>query len=213
VRPAALVALLLVLAASAEAVDADLEAYRESRRAASVGVIEGRVYNEPRTARGSPQPFTGATVTLLPRSAALLADLDRLKERSRNSTATFTAATPAMRKAREVYEREVWEAGAPDLTASVQVDAAGAFRFEDIPAGPWLLFGWHSVTVHASGEKINARERGLFQTQGRLRGFESVTVWLREVRLAGAQTATIDFTDRNSWFRGVINERVPDARH
>jgi hypothetical protein len=209
----ALALLLALLAGSAEALDVSVETYRESRRTGALGVVTGRVYTEPRTRQGAAQPFTGATVTLLPRSATLLADLERLKDRSRASTAAFTAATPAMRKARDAYERDLWEAGAPDLAVMVQVDGDGAFRFDDIPAGSWLVLGWHSVVVHASGEKLKSRERGLFQTQPRLRGFQSVTIWLREISVTGARTVAVDLTDRNGWFRGVIDERVLDAGH
>jgi hypothetical protein len=36
-------------------------------------------------------------------------------------------------------------------------------------------------------------------------------VWLQEVTVAGSATATLDLTDRNGWFNGVIEERVLDV--
>ena len=59
--------------------------------------------------------------------------------------------------------------------------------------------------------RINPKERALFPALSRLRGFQSVTVWLREVSVAGGTTVSIELNDRNQWFRGVIEERLLDA--
>jgi hypothetical protein len=210
VRIATLLAVLM-LAVPAEALDVRVEPYRDARREGALGVVAGRAYAEARTPSGPVRPLTGTTVTLLPRSEALLERLERLKAQSRESSTAFTAATPAMRKAREALERELLEAGAPDLTPLVQVGSDGRFRIDDIPAGAWVLFGWHSTPVDVSGEKIKGKERSLFQTQPRIRGFQSVTIWLRDVTVTGRETSTVELTDRNGWFRGVIEERVRDA--
>ena len=208
-RPAVL--LVLLLAASAEALDVSVEPYREARRAGALGVVAGRVAAEPRTLRVPAQPLTGATVTLLPQSKALVARLEQLKEGARDSSTAFTAAAPAMRKAREVYERELLEAGAPDLTPMVLVDQDGYFRFDEVPSGAWMLIGWHSAPVDVSTPKAKARQRDLYQRQSRLQGFQAVTVWLRELTVTGGATATVELTDRNGWFRGVVEERVLDT--
>jgi hypothetical protein len=205
-----LVALLLV-ASTAHALDASLEPYREARRAGALGVVTGKVYAEPRTPRGQIRPMTGTTVTLLPRSAALEARLQRLKEQSRESSTAFAGTAPAMRKAQEGYERELLEAGFPDLTVVVAVDGEGGFRIPDVPAGAWLVLAWHSTPVGTSVPKTKTKERSLHQPQPRLYGFQSVTVWLRDVTVVGSTTATLDLTDRNGWFHGVIEERVLDA--
>jgi hypothetical protein len=207
---AELVALVLV-ASTAHALDASLEPYREARRAGALGVVAGRIYAEPRTPRGQIRPMTGATVTLFPRSAALEARLQRLKEQSRESSMAFAGAVPAMRKAKEGYERELLEAGFPDLAMIVAVDGDGGFRIPDVPAGAWLVLAWHSMPVNTSVPKTKTKERGPHQPQARLYGFQSVTVWLQEVTVAGSATATLDLTDRNGWFNGVIEERVLDV--
>lgn len=208
--PAMLLTVLL-LAASAEALDVGLEAYREARRAAALGVVTGRVVAEPRTPRGPGLPLAGTIVTLLPRSESLLVRLEQLKERSRESSTAFAAAVPAMRKARDAYERELWEAGAPDLTTMSLVDASGGFRIDEVPAGAWLMIAWHSVPMDVAGKKLKTKEREMFRSQPRMRGFESVTIWLRPVTVVGGETATVELTDRNGWFRGVIEDRVLDA--
>jgi hypothetical protein len=202
---------LLLLAVSAEALDVSVEPYREARRAGALGTVTGRVAAEPRTPRAPPLPFVGTAVTLLPRSEALLGTLERLKEGSRQSSTALTRAAPAMRKAREGYERELLEAGAPDLTPMVQVDPDGRFRFDDVPAGAWMLLAWHNSPVDVSTPKLQPKQRDLYRPQPRLQGFQSATVWLRELSVASGATATVELTDRNAWFRGVIEERVLDV--
>ena len=210
VMRAAVLALLL-LASSAEALDVSVEPYRQARQTRALGVVTGRVYAEQRTLRVPARPMTGTTVTLFPRSEALLARLETLKARSRESSTAYTAAAPAMRKAKEVYERELLHAGAPDLTPMVLVDRDGGFRIDDVPAGAWVLLAWYSTPVDVSTSKAKPRERDLYQPQPRLHGFQSVTVWLREVSVTGGATATVELTDRNGWFRGVVEERMLDT--
>jgi hypothetical protein len=208
-RPMLLV--ILMLASTAEALDVSLDPYRQARQAAAVGMVAGRVYVEPSTLRAPARPMTGTTVTLLPRSEGLWARLGRLKEQSRESSTAFTAAAPAMRKAQQAYERELLEVGAPDLTPLVMVDRDGGFKIEELPAGSWMLVAWHSSPTDVSAPKTKAKERGLYLPRTRLQGYQAVTVWLRDVTVAGGTTATVDLTDRNAWFRGVIEERVLDA--
>jgi hypothetical protein len=202
---------LLLVTASAQAQDVGVEAYWQARRAGAVGVVAGRVFAESRTPTASPRAIPGTTVTLLPRSVALLTQLERLKQRARESSTAFAAAAPAMRKAMEAYERELLQAGAPDLTPMVLVDSDGAFKIEDVPAGSWLLLAWHSTPVNLSTAKTKAKERGLYQPQARVQGFQSVTVWLREVSMVGGATVTEQLTDRNGWFQGVAEEKLLDT--
>jgi hypothetical protein len=209
IRAALLAAVLL--ASSAEALDVDLEAYRQARQGGALGVVTGRVAAEPRTPQAAPRPLAGSRVILLPRSGTLLTRLEQLKAGSRESSAAFAAAAPEMRKVREAYEREVWEAGAPELTPATLVDSDGVFRIPEVPAGPWLLYAWHSVPVDVSGARIGSRERGMFRPQARLRGFQSVTIWLREISVLPGATAEVELHDRNDWFRGVIEERELDT--
>jgi hypothetical protein len=206
-----LLAVLLLAASVAEALDVDLEPYREARRAGAVGQVAGRVLAEPARPNTPGRPFVGTTVTLLPRSPSLLGTFESLKRGARDSAQAFRDAAPAMRKAREVYERELLEAGVPDLTPLLQVDADGTFRFEDVPAGAWIVLAWYSVPNDVATARINPKERALFPTLSRLRGFQAVTVWLREVSLAGGTTVSVELNDRNQWFRGVIEERLLDA--
>jgi hypothetical protein len=211
VNRAAFVAAVLLVAAPARALDVGLDAYLEARRTGATGVVSGRVAAEPRTPRGQAEPFTGTTVALLPRSEAVLLRLEQLKARSRDSASAFAAAAPGMRQTQDSFEREVWQAGAPDLTTKVLVDADGSFRLEEVPAGAWLAIAWHGTPYDVSGERIKGKDRTMYRPQSRVKGFQSVTVWLRTVTVAAGETATLELTDRNAWFRGVIEERELDA--
>jgi hypothetical protein len=202
----------LALAAGGEALDIDVGPYRAAAQSGEVGVVSGRLYEESRTPKGPVKPLTGATVALVPRSAALLASLERFKEDSRASSKAFVAAAPAMRKAEESYERELVQAGSPDLASRVAVGPDGAFRLTDVPAGAWLLMAWHSSAFDVSASKAHGRERQTYQLGGRTTGFQAVTIWLREVTVARGETASLDLHDRNEWFRGVIEEQTPATR-
>jgi hypothetical protein len=207
-RWAALALVSTFLATPAGALDLSLEPYREARRAGALCVVSGRVAAEPRTPLGPVRPFAGATVTLLPRSEMLVAELERLREGARDSSKAFTAAAPAMRKAHEAYERKLLWAGAPDLTPVVLVDPGGGFKIEDVPAGAWVLIAWHSSPMDVSAAKPRLGRRDLYQPQSHLQGYQAVTVWLRELVLVGGTTTAVELTDRNGWFRGVVEDRV-----
>lgn len=210
-RMIAAVLLVLLLVGSATALDVPVDAYRAASQTGSVGSVSGRVYAESRTPTGPALPLTGATVTLLPRSQAFMLQLERLKEGSRQSSKAFAAAAPAMRKAQDAYERALLEAGAPDLSPRIAVGTDGGFRLTEVPAGPWLVVVWHGSPVDVATPKSSTRDRQIFQLPKRLTGFQSVTVWLREVSVARGATASVELTDRNEWFRGVIEERLLDT--
>ena len=209
----AAVLVAVALAAGAEAaLDVGVAPYREAAQTGQVGVVTGRVYRESATPTGPPRRLPGVvTVTLLPRSQALLTSFERFKEDSRGSSKAFVAAAPAMRKAQDAYERELVQAGAPDLAPRVAVGADGAFRIPEVPAGAWLVVVWQSTPVDVSGPKARGRERQLYQLEGRTTGFQAVTIWLREVTVERGETASVDLNDRNEWFRGVIEEKQRDT--
>jgi hypothetical protein len=202
---------LALLAGTAEALDVGVAPYRQAAQSGEVGAVAGRVYVESRTPTGRPRPVSGAVVTLLPRSQALLLSFERFKEDSRRSAKAFTAAAPAMRKAQDAYERELLEAGAPDLAPRISVDAEGAFSVADVPAGAWLVVVWQSAPVDVSSQKASPREHQLYRLNARVTGFQAVTIWLREVVVARGETASVELTDRNEWFRGVVEEKTLDA--
>jgi len=204
---------VLLLASGAEALDVVVAPYRQAAQAGEVGTVTGRVYAESRRPSGPARPLAGATVTLLPRSPALLASFQRLKEDARRSAKAFAAAAPAMRRVQESYERELVQAGVPDLAPRIAVTPEGAFRLTDVPAGDWVVVAWQSLPVDVAAAKAPSREHNVYRLEGRMTGFQAVTIWLREVTVARGETVSVELTDRNEWFRGVIEEKTLDAGH
>ena len=189
--------------AAAPGPDADLAAYRKAEAAGAVGTVSGRAYTE--------RPLGGTVVVLLPRSAALVGRLEEIKTHARDSERAFGSAATALRQAREAYEQRLWELGVPDFVRTTVVDGGGAFSMAGLPAGSWLLIATRSVFEARSSPKTRSRGREVFVPRQRLVGYYAVSIWLRELTLAGGGLETLDLSDRNVWFTGIVEDRVLDA--
>jgi hypothetical protein len=204
-------ALLVTVTPAARALDVDLKAYDEARRRGETTTIAGRAYTERRKPNADDTPMAHAVVVVLPRSESLVRRLDELRAHARDSAAAYRDAATQMRRARETYEREVWQAGGADLVRSTLVDADGRFTLSDLPAGRWLVWATHSEFVEARSPKVPLRDRDRFRLPPRLVGYYAERAWLREVETSPAASTTVDLNDRNVWFAGVVEDRVLDA--
>jgi len=212
VKAAVLVAaLVLTAAAPARALDVDLQAYDEARRRGEMVTIAGRVYTERRRPNAEDVPMARAVVVALPRSEALVRRLDDLRAHARDSAAAYREAATQMRRARESYEREVWQSGAADLVRSTTVDADGRFTLSDLPAGRWMVWATHSEFLDARSPRYQARDRERYRLPPRLVGYYAERAWLREVDTTPGASRTLELNDRNVWFAGVVEDRVLDA--
>jgi hypothetical protein len=212
VKAAALVAaLVLTVASPARALDVDLQAYDEARRRGEMVTIAGRVYTERRRPNAEDVPMARAVVVALPRSEALVRRLDDLRAHARDSAAAYREAATQMRRARESYEREVWQAGAADLVRSTMVDADGRFTLSDLPAGRWMVWATHSEFLDKRSPKFQPRDRERYRLPPRLVGYYAERAWLREVETTPGTSTTLELNDRNVWFAGVVEDRVLDA--
>lgn len=203
--------LLLGGVASAGAFEPVAEPYRAAASAGAVGIVTGRVYEERRRPEGPEQPFVGAAVTLLPRSAEFLAKLEQIRRTARSSVNSYRAAASAILALRASYEKELWESGAADLVRATVVDASGRFSVGDLPAGDWVLVATHSVKSDKRSGGASSKQRSVYAPGTRLTGYETVIVWLREVKVVSRGMETVDLTERSAWFSGVVEERAPDA--
>jgi len=212
VKAAVLVAaLVLTAAAPARALDVDLQAYDEARRRGEMVTIAGRVYTERRRPNAEDVPMARAVVVALPRSEALVRRLDDLRAHARDSAAAYREAATQMRRARESYEREVWQSGAADLVRSTTVDADGRFTLSDLPAGRWMVWATHSEFLDARSPRYQARDRERYRLPPRLVGYYAERAWLRELDTTPGASTTLELNDRNVWFAGVVEDRVLDA--
>lgn len=204
-------ALVLAAASAARALDADVQAYDEARRRGATGSVDGRVYYERSKPAAADVALAGAVVVALPRSESLMARLDALRAGARESSAAYRDAAAQMRRARETYEKELWEAGAAELVRSTVVDREGRFGLADLPAGRWIVWATHSAFAETPSPKAQPRERERFVLPPRLLGYYAQRVWLREVDVGPGPATPLELTDRNVWFTGVVEDRVRDA--
>jgi len=216
-------ALGLASVALAQGVDAPLERYRDAAAQHELGGIRGRAFQERRKPTGPDTPLTGTSIALLPRSEAWLLRLSGIKRGARDSLETYRDAAPAVRRAREAYEKRLLEAGAGDLPQGATVDADGRFSLEGIPAGPWVLLAFRASTYVSKTPLERPVPPGQLRQPARplpylapdkLAGYYVVTYWLRELNVAAGSVEPVELTDRNVWLSGVAENlqppRLPD---
>jgi hypothetical protein len=204
-------ALVLVAGPALAAIDVDLRGYTAADRAGAAVPVTGRAFAERRKADGPETPLVGASVVAFPRSEALLRRLEQLREGARDSANAYRDAALLMQRAREAYERELWDAGAPQLVRNAVVDSSGRFDLGRLPEGRWIVVAVWDQLVSSKGAKPDSKDRGVYLPPARLTGYRSRLVWLREVAVNRADPAALELTDRNVWFTGVVEERMRDA--
>ena len=205
-------ALTLAAGPAMAAIDVDLTRYTAADGAGAG--VSGRAFAERPKPDAPETPLVGATVVAVPRSEALLRRLEQLRNGARDSASAYREAASLMQRAREAYERQLWEAGAPQLVRNAVVDGSGRFDLGRLPEGRWLVLAVWDRTVHSrtvKPERKVRRERELYLPGSRLSGYRSRLVWVREIAVSGAEPTALELTDRNVWFSGVVEERTQDA--
>ena len=196
--------------ASAEDVAALAAPLLAARERGSLGSVDGRAYAEGRPG-GEATPYASVSVILLPRSAAFEAELGAIKTHSRDSLDAYIEAEPKVSAARQAFERTLIDTGAGQLILRESSDSAGAFRFQRVPEGAWMLLAWRE-TPHAKrppGLKRGEAER--YKTRPQVFGRTTVTFWSRPVTVRAGEEATVRLHDRNEWMTSVREDRrVPD---
>ena len=206
--------LALAAAAGAQGLDAPIDRYREAAGFHELGAVRGRAFQERRKPSAPDVPRPGTAVALLPRSEAWLFRLQAIKRAARDSVDAYRETANLVRGSRDAYEKSLLEAGAGDLPQATTVDAEGRFTLEGIPAGPWILFAFHSTYVNKAprrppGPPNPAARANPFLVPDKLAGYYVVTYWLRELTVAAGAAEAIELTDRNAWFAGVSENRQP----
>ena len=160
-----------------------------------------------RSADGPPTPRPGVVFALLPRSPALVKELERIKAAARDSEAGYLEAATNMAALSDRYAQSLREAGAGDLVFAATADGRGEHLFAQMPAGEWLLVGRDERVQETPARAPSKRERERFVLPSRLRGYRDVTFWLMDVTVVQGRVTKLSLTDRNPWFRGVVQER------
>lgn len=185
-----------------------VESYRAALDRGDTGIVDGRAYIERRKPDGPDLPLKDVALTLVPYSDALMAELEGVKGHARDSLNTYRAAALRVRRLQEAYERTVWEAGAADLVQSSLIGPNGRFSFSDVAAGQWLLWARHEALHSVAARKPKKGDKEIFALSPRLVGYRAASFWLIPVTVSGGAASTIELTDRNVWFTGVIEETM-----
>ncbi|MBI2528170.1 MAG: hypothetical protein HYV93_19590 [Candidatus Rokubacteria bacterium] len=161
---------------------------------------------------GPPVPYGSVAVMLVPDSAALERELDRIKAGLRESLRSYTDGAARVVAAREAYERALLAAGAGELVRGEVSDVDGRFRFSGVPAGDWLLLAWHNAEHPVRGRRLPKREAGHFTGNLERTGSTAITYWRMRLHIRTSEVATVTLNDRNGWMTGVREEsRPPDS--
>jgi hypothetical protein len=207
---------LLLLASGAEArlpLDVPVDAYRTAAAAGAVGTVAGRAVADPRRPGEPPAGLNDVGVTLLPRSEALLVELERIREQARREPDAYRSSAREVARARQDVERGLAQAGDADLVRFTAVEPDGAFVLGQVPAGAWLLIAQRAVFVPIAGAAApSRREREGFRPRSRMTGYLAVTIRLRELTVRSGESQSVELTDRNAWMRAIAEERAPQSR-
>ena len=185
-----------------------VESYRAALDRGDTGIVDGRAYIERRKPDGPDLPLKDVALTLVPYSDGLMAELEGVKGHARDSLDTYRAAAHRVRRLQEAYEKTVWEAGAVDLVQSGLSGPNGRFSFSDVAAGQWLLWARHEALSAVVARKPKKGEKEIFALSPRLVGYRTASFWVIPVTVSGGAAPTIELTDRNVWFTGVIEETM-----
>lgn len=184
-----------------------VEALRASQREDRLGTVAGRVYGEARRTGQAEQPLTGTRVTLVPDSTDLRGDLARARERARASPMAHAGSGGDVRGILDRFVRTLYAAGAGDLVRRTEVDDEGAFRFEQVPAGAWLLLASRTVSVERRTTSASRKERETFVLKPGFVGYDALSLWLRDLTVVAGETAVLELSDRGIWMTGIDERR------
>ena len=184
--------------------DVDLQRYRADTGAGTVTI---RAYQEHKRSDGPGSALTDVTVIMLPRSAALLDRLTKIKDSARDSLARYRAAATEMRRAQDDFVKAVSAADGETLVRQGAVDDDGKIILADVPAGEWIMLARRAAFIEKPSGTTTQRERRIYTLSKPMEGFRDVTVWMKDLNLRPGSSESIELTDRNVWFRGVEEVR------
>lgn len=191
----------------------DLAAYLQPYRAAGgrgqVGVLTGAAFLEPRKPQGAVTALAGVAIVVLPPAPSLVAELEGVKARIRDSAARYLAAAGEVRKIQEAYEGALSQAGAAALVFTAVTDQEGRFALSRVPAGEWMLLARHELLHAKPPRRIPRGEaRGVFLLELLPSGYRAVTYWLMPLTVEEGGEVRVELHDRNSWLTGVAEEKT-----
>jgi hypothetical protein len=177
----------------------------EAQRA--LAVLDGRVAEQSRTVDGPDVPLAGSVVRLMPDSPAVVAEGERIKAGARESQRAYRQADAQLKRLHDYYEQALWEAGAADLVRTTVIGPDGSFSFSDVPAGGWIVLARHEVPSQGA-RRPKVRDREAFAMRRTVTGYGTSRIWMMRVTLGPGAPARVEFTDRNVWLSGIVEEEI-----
>jgi len=182
-----------------------------ARDRGALGSVDGRAYAEGRRGGAAATPYASVSVLLLPRSPEFEAELEAIKAHSRDSPDAYIGAEPKVSEARLAFERALIDTGAGQLIFGESSDGAGAFRFQRVPEGAWMLLAWREMPHTKRPPALKRSEAERFRTRPQVFGQTTVIYWWTPVTVKAGEEAAVLLHDRNEWLTGVREDRrAPD---
>jgi hypothetical protein len=173
---------------------------------ADLGTVWGRLLAEEESPEGSWTPLGGVDVRLLPDPRPLAAELERIRQLGRSSWRDHDQVAARIQAALEAHEERAKAGGEPPRRQTS--DAWGLFRFDEVPAGDWLLVAIRitayrrAAETRAAPSPTSRRRNGFLERPSE--DLRDAEMWLTPVRVdAGAPTRAV-LTDRARWTAGPI---------
>ena len=193
--------------ASAQGLDVRPEDYWQAAAAGAVGGVSGWTVGETGRRAAPEQPLADVSVTILPRSEALLARLADIKTAARRDLRVYRESARRIADARRQLERALTEAGAGDLVRYTAAAPDGAFAVEGLPAGRWLLLAQRAEFIRKETSPPKSRESTIYRRQPRLKGYYAVTLWVEELTIDAGRSERLELSDRNAWMTAIAEDK------
>jgi hypothetical protein len=201
---------LLLLASPGRAADESVAGlvapYLKAQSERALGTVAVKAYAEPTRPNASATPQPSVSVTLVPYSAALEAELDAAKAGLRDSLDGYLQAVTRIEGARVDYERALVAAAAGELVRTQQTDAQGTVELGDLPAGDWLVLAWREGGHLSKRFKLRDTDTTRFPGVPTNVTYSVVTFWRARITVRAGETAEITMSDRSVWLTAARQE-------
>jgi hypothetical protein len=201
---------LLLVAVPARAADepvAGLVApYLKARSDGTLGAVAAKAFAEPTRPNAGPAPQPSVSITLLPYSAALEAELDSVKSGLRDSLDGYVHAIARIETARVDYERALLGAGAGELVRTQMTDGQGMAQLGELPVGDWLVLAWREGGHLSKRFRLRDTEASKYPNISSNVTYSTVTLWRTRITVRAGETVEVTMTDRNVWLTAARQE-------
>ena len=170
--------------------------YLKARSDGTLGAVAAKAFAEPTRPNAGPAPQPSVSITLLPYSAALEAELDSVKSGLRDSLDGYLQAVARIETARVDYERALLGAGAGELVRTQMTDGQGMAQLGELPVGDWLVLAWREGGHLSKRFRLRDTEASKYPNISSNVTYSTVTLWRTRITV----------TDRNVWLTAARQE-------